>query len=152
MKLITNCKADNHRKLINNLILSSGKTVICSGWMKFNGLDEILISLDKAIENGAIITIYSNKAHTEEKVINALKERNRIKHIIADDKHRYLHSKIYHFESSNNFTSIIGSANITSGGLISNEELSVELSGLIGSDEHNKIIDYLDDLNIRIKG
>ena len=151
MKLITNLKSDNHRKLLNQLILSSNKIVICSGWMKFNGLQKILSSLDKAIENNASITVFSNKEHTEEKAINALKERSHIKHIIADNQHRYLHSKIFHFENDKNFTSIIGSANITYGGLISNEELSVELSGVIGSNEHNEITQYLETLNVRLK-
>jgi len=80
-----------------------------------------------------------------------LKERSCIKHIIADNKRRYLHSKIFHFENDNNFTSIIGYANITYDGLISNEELSVELNGAIGSNEHNEITHYLEALNIRLK-
>ncbi|GAU08264.1 restriction endonuclease PLD domain-containing protein [Desulfoplanes formicivorans] len=145
MKLLSNLTKQNHRKRIVELISKSDHIVLCSGWMKRAGLKKILPALENAKQkNNAVITIYSNKKHTDEECIIAL---NDFRHIVVDDIYsKYLHTKIYYFQAENNFNAIIGSANITHGGLVSNDELSVEISGLIGSKEHQDISSYLEQL------
>ncbi|MDF1876311.1 NgoFVII family restriction endonuclease [Sulfurimonas sp. SAG-AH-194-L11] len=56
-----------------------------------------------------------------------------MKHILIPKNKKTLHSKIYYFQSGNQFTSIIGSANVTVGGLIESEELSIEIKGTLQS-------------------
>ena len=151
MKFITNAGSDDHGKLINQLILSSSTIVMCSGWIKLEGIREILPSLDKAIrKNNAKITIFSNKKHTEAAVHRVLKKYDNIRHIILDNTQKYLHSKIYYFQCGTKFTTIIGSANITKGGLLSNEELSVKFSGQCDTQEHNDVIQYFNAISENI--
>ena len=58
-----------------------------------------------------------------------------------------MHQKIYYFKKDKEFTAIIGSGNITKGGLESNEELSIGLKGVVGSHSHKEIVKYLDKMN-----
>ncbi|MDF1876312.1 hypothetical protein JHD47_00595 [Sulfurimonas sp. SAG-AH-194-L11] len=75
MKLITNTGKRNHRALIQKLILSSEKIIICSGWMKECGLLKLIPSLKETIKkNNASITFFTNEKHTEVKAIKLLKE------------------------------------------------------------------------------
>lgn len=145
MRLITNLEeANNHQTLIEKLILSSDKIILCSGWMKQKGLKELLPSLIQAIDmNGAIVTIFTNKVHTQRAATKSLSKVKKIKHILIPEDKKTLHSKIHYFQKEDAFTAIIGSANITVGGLVKSEELSVEIKGMVGSDEHIEIEKYL---------
>ena len=143
MLLQLNANKDNHRKILADSIKRSEISVLCSGWLKHAGLKHLLPAIDLALKNGSQITIYSNKKHTDSEAIESIKSRESILHIVVDDSDKYLHSKIYYFESAGEYKAIIGSANITNGGLISNEELSVNLSGTIGDSQNNQIKKYL---------
>lgn len=127
------------------MIETSEKIVLCSGWMKYNGLEKLLPSLKKAISQNANIIIYSNSKHTEEKVIHKLNELQ-IKHILAPED-KVLHSKIYYFQSKDKFTALIGSANITLYGLTKSEELSLKISGDCNTDEYHQINAYFQRLD-----
>lgn len=146
MNLIENIKGKkkNHRLRLSTLIEESDKIILCSGWMNHNGLKLLLPALEKAISNNAEITIYTNQDHTDDKSIKSLANIPSIRHIVVDkDENRYLHSKIYYFQSNNGFLAIIGSGNITLGGLVKNEELSIEISGEFDSPEYVRINKYL---------
>jgi len=146
MKLITNKARKNHRKRINDLILWAESIVICSGWMKQNGLKLLLPNLKKAIEKNVKITFFSNEIHTEIDAIKSLKELKHIKHVLIPKNKKTLHSKIHYFQKGNVFIAIVGSANITLGGLVKSEELSIEIEGDLNSDEHLQIRNYIDEL------
>lgn len=148
MLLQLNANKDNHRKVLADLIKRSEISVLCSGWLKYAGLKHLLPAIDHALKNKSQITIYSNKKHTDSGAVESLKSRKSILHIVVDDSAKYLHSKVYYFESAGEYKVIIGSANITSGGLISNEELSVSLVGTIGDYQNNQIKEYLARLKI----
>ncbi|WP_162575479.1 restriction endonuclease PLD domain-containing protein [Variovorax sp. PBL-H6] len=108
-------------------------------------------SIDLAIRNKAKVTVYSNKKHTEAGAVAALRTRPEVRHFIANHYHRYLHSKIYFFEKDDRYTALIGSGNITLGGLVSSEELSVRLTGAIGDPHHAQIAAYLKNLEVVLK-
>lgn len=146
MKLIKNDGRNNHRLHICKLIATSEKIIISSGWMKTNGLELLDESLQKALNNKAKITIYSDFENTKEGVTKLLEKYESIEHIMTK-KGKTIHSKIYYFEKGDKFTALIGSANITYGGLVSSDELSVLVSGLIGSDDQIEIQKYLNDLS-----
>lgn len=150
MRIITNLKEENnHKTLIERLILSSDKIIICSGWMKQKGLNELLPSLIQAVNvNGAVVKIFTNKVHTQPTATKSLSKIKKIEHILISKNKKTLHSKIYYFQKEDKFTAIIGSANITKGGLIESEELSVEFKGIINSAEHMEIEKYLNNLEI----
>lgn len=150
-KLIFNVPGSkrNHRAAIVDLIRSSKKIVISSGWMKLDGLDRLMPAIDHALSlNAACIVIYSNEEHTPDSVVSALSERD-VRHVVVPTSHFYLHSKIYYFEQEHRYTAIIGSANITHGGLTKNEELSVRLDGTVGDEQHRELARYLDHLSSR---
>jgi len=184
--LITNSKPNNHDKVINRLILSSEEIILCSGWLKLEGLNMVLPSIICAENNGADITLFSNKGETgedcscearwdfkghkervkdwlkrrrelcscpgvAEMVINKLKKASKkypkFKYVVYNNRDKPMHQKIYYFKKDKEFTAIIGSGNITEGGLEGNEELSIGLSGIVGSHSHKEIIKYLDKMN-----
>jgi HKD family nuclease len=66
--------------------------------------------------------------------------------VIADNTRRYLHTKLYYFENGDSYTAMIGSANLTKGGLGCNEELSLVLNGSHGDAGHAQITQYLAEL------
>jgi hypothetical protein len=184
--LITNSKPNNHDRVINRLILSSEEIVLCSGWLKLEGVNMVLPSIICAENNGADITLFSNKGETGEAcdcdarwevrqykepvkdwlerrrvlcsctgvaeiVIGKLKKASekypKFKYVVYKNTNKPMHQKIYYFKKDKEFTAIIGSGNITKGGLDSNEELSIGLRGTVGSYSHKEIIKYLDKMN-----
>jgi HKD family nuclease len=134
---------DNHLKNLKKLMLKSDEMIFCSGWVKVSGLKLIAKELNLAMQRKAKITLITNKKHTKQECIEYLKEFN-VNHIIVDGSNRYFHTKMYYFVLNDSFDVLIGSANLTSGALKSNEELSVLISGKIGDDEHKKIALYLE--------
>lgn len=141
MQLITS----NHSDVINGLIRKSNKIILCSGWIKQPGIQKIYKSLEKASEAGATIIIYSNSKHTTKAAEKLIFKCKNIEYIIVNNK-KNLHSKIYYFEHNETFSAIIGSANLTGGGLSKNEELSVLITGNKNSDIHISITSYLNTL------
>ena len=82
-----------------------------------------------------------------DKLNRASKRYPNFKYVVYNNPNKPMHQKIYYFKKDKEFTAIIGSGNITKGGLESNEELSIGLSGTVGSHSHKEIIKYLDKMN-----
>jgi HKD family nuclease len=143
MRIQQNVGKDNHEKLFASLINESERSVLCSGWLKYSGLKLLLPSIDSAISQGAQIVVYSNEQHTELEAVDALASRPTLKHVIASGAHRYLHTKLFYFEKGENYTAVIGSANVTEGGLVNNEELSIIFTGIKSDSTHKQFEDYL---------
>jgi HKD family nuclease len=135
----------NHLSKLRHFISQSDEIILCSCWVKIGGLRLLSKELESAIKRNAVITIISNRDHTDTKSTVFLKKYN-LRHIVVDKSLRYFHAKMYYFKSNEEFHTIIGSANLTSGALRSNEELSVLVSGQIGDCEHRKISMYLERL------
>lgn len=145
MQIVTNVKkATSHLTVIKKIIKTSDEIVLCSGWMKFCGLREILPVIDAAIDRGASITLYTNAEHATKDSVAALSARPALRHINL--RKPYLHTKLYYGARSDGFIVMSGSANITSGGLWKSEELSSLVSGKLGDDYHRQIAGYLDRL------
>jgi len=126
--------------------------VMCSGHLKFNGITHIKDELHAAAARGAKVTVYSNEymtRDTEPKATTALAEWG-IEHIVVRSGF-YLHTKIYYFQTRDKFSALIGSANITSGGFETNEEMSVLIKGIVGDPQHSQIIAHLEDLDLRCR-
>jgi phosphatidylserine/phosphatidylglycerophosphate/cardiolipin synthase-like enzyme len=132
MLLQTNSGKRKHVHLLSELIRRSEVSILCSGWVKLPGLEELLPSIDAALAKGAAITVYSNPKETLEGVAPALASRAGLTHRVVSRRSRALHTKLYYFESGDEYTAVIGSANITKGGVSGNEELSVTIRGMRG--------------------
>lgn len=128
--------------------------VICSGWLKTAGIAALFPELEDAVRRGASVTFYSNRPlnkqeETEQGAIDEL-ARLGVQHIIVE-RDFYLHAKIYHFEARGRYHTMLGSANITDGGLRRNEEVSVLLNGEVGDDQHREVAAYLTHLERRCR-
>lgn len=117
--------------------------MLCSGWIKLPGLAQLLPAIDWALEqNGAKVIVYSNLKQTHEGVPEALAARKALTHHMVTGP-KPLHTKLYYFETKGHYTAVIGSANITEGGLSGNEELSVVVNGTEGDPTYGQIQQYL---------
>jgi HKD family nuclease len=146
INLAKNSKNENHLALLSSLIANSEKVILCSGWIKPEGLQAIKLVVESAVRNGAHILIISNKFHTKGRSAEIIAEWPNVEHLMATKKHGKIHSKIYYFQSGNKFDAIIGSANITKGGLLGSDELSVHIQGKIGDKIQIEIKKYLEEL------
>lgn len=148
MLLQTNTETNTHGELLAALIENARLSVLCSGWIKLSGLDVLRPAIEAALSKGAEIVVYSNRKDTKRGVAGELAKlaARGLTHHIIDHPTRALHTKIYYFESGDRYTVLIGSANITGGGLRSNEELSVHLTGTKGDQLSHQVQSYLDKL------
>lgn len=146
MLLQTNTKSFSHTHLLAELIKKSELSILCSGWISLAGLEKLLPAIDSALAVNAKIIVYSNLEQTLDGVTEKLASRSALTHHIVDGSDRKLHTKIYYFETSEQYTAVIGSPNITKGGLIGNEELSVRLAGTKGDQLYHQLQQYLQSL------
>ena len=136
-----------HEQRITELIESSNKVIICSGWLYNSGLKLLVPSMIKNMENkDNSIIIYSSKEHSQIRDLNKLTKYSNFTSKIIKNKNGKVHTKLYYFEFKNYFIAIIGSANITKGGLSNNKELSLEMEDLIDSDNYIYIQNYIKSL------
>lgn len=142
MQIVSNVrKSKSHLTVLKKIFEQYDDIVICSGWMKMCGLSEVLPTIDGAISRGARIAVYTNTSHAEVGCVAALKARPGLTHLNVETP--YLHTKLYYGRRGESFTAMVGSANITAGGLWKNEELSLVLSGQTSDAIHVQYADYI---------
>jgi len=114
------------------------------------GVEILSDALKQAVERGARITVYSNDGDgdTQPRAVCALNKLG-IEHVLVTAF--FLHTKLYLFEAGDNFTAIIGSANITRNALTTNEEFSAVVTGKKGDDHHRKLAEYAAYLDARCR-
>lgn len=151
IKLAHNLKPGNHLTLLSSLIESSEESILCSGWIKPAGIRELRPSIEKALRRGAKISIISNRSHTIGSSAKTIGKWANVTHLMANKAHGTIHSKIYYFQTGDSYTAVIGSANITKGGLSSSDELSVHLSGIVGDEIQKEIRGYLDEMQSNLR-
>jgi HKD family nuclease len=107
-------------------------------------------ALKQAVARGARIIVYSNMGDrdTRPRAISALKKLG-VEHVLVKDF--FLHTKLYLFESGENFTAITGSANITRNALTTNEEFSAVVRGRKEDDQHRDLTAYAAYLDTRCR-
>tara|TARA_R110001583_G_C5654009_1_gene409016 strand:- start:1193 stop:1654 length:462 start_codon:yes stop_codon:yes gene_type:complete len=146
IELNLNTTVQDHRHLLSSLIEDSEESILCSGWIKLEGVKRLEPSIQKAVSKNFSVSIISNAAHTHKRAANLIKKWPCVRHFMITKDTRTLHSKVYYFRAGRNFTAIVGSANITEGGLVSSDEASLKISGTVKDDFHGEIKSYLDDL------
>ncbi|MGM0952604.1 MAG: phospholipase D-like domain-containing protein [Pseudomonadota bacterium] len=146
IELNLNTAGQDHRHLLSSLIENSEESILCSGWIKAEGVKRLKPSIQKAVSKDFSVSIISNAAHTHTRAANLIKKLPCVRHFMTKKDARTLHSKVYYFRTGRNFTVIVGSANITEGGLVSSDEASLKVSGTVEDDFHREIKSYLDDL------
>ncbi|MBE0463536.1 MAG: phospholipase D-like domain-containing protein [Halomonadaceae bacterium] len=146
IELNLNTENQNHQGLLSSLVENSEESVLCSGWLKIEGVRRLEPSIRKAVSKKFSVSIISNVAHTQKRAAKLIKKWPSVQHFMTKQNARTLHSKIYYFRTGKKFTAIVGSANITEGGLVSSDEASLKISGTVEDDFHSEIKTYLDNL------
>ncbi len=144
--LTHNSKHGSHLTLLASLIETSEESILCSGWIKPEGIRALHSSIEEALRKKAKILIISNKSHTIGNSAKIIANWPNVTHLMANKDYGTIHSKIYYFQTGDSYNAVIGSANITKGGLSSSDELSVHLTGQVGDDIQKEIRAYLDEM------
>ncbi|NYS61453.1 restriction endonuclease PLD domain-containing protein [Vreelandella salicampi] len=146
IRLAHNSKHGDHLALLASLIERSEESILCSGWIKPKGIQALRPAIEEALRRKAKISIISNKFHTKGNSAKTIAKWPNVTHLMATKNHRTIHSKIYYFQTGDSYSAVIGSANITQGGLSSSDELSVHIAGHLGDDIQKEIRGYLDEV------
>lgn len=133
---------NGHLAVIKNSLAGAEFVSLCSGHLKHNGVKAIAKELRQAIARGTKVRVYSNDMHTQQEAADELTSLG-AEHIVVDSGKTYLHTKLYYFEVGDQYSAIVGSANITKGALTSNEEFSYVSSGVKGDPLHQQLAAYL---------
>lgn len=145
----------NHAHYFAKAINNAEEIILCAAYWKIEGIKIIESHLKNALVCGIPVEIYAslNEWNTTPDALTALLDL-----VTGHPKaHLYLckkspsifHPKIYYFRGLKTFTAIIGSANLTKGGLFKNDEASVKVTSNIDTDFHCDLIAYLSDLKIK---
>tara|TARA_R110002033_G_C3863195_1_gene236631 strand:+ start:21 stop:1547 length:1527 start_codon:yes stop_codon:yes gene_type:complete len=126
MKLITNNSSKNHKSEIINSLEKTEELTICVAFLKSSGLNLIL---DKIEELNIKATFYIGLDFylTEPKALKSIYKSKSTLYLTKVEEITY-HSKIYYFKNKKLNSAIIGSANLTKGGLDKNIETSISIN------------------------
>lgn len=136
-KLLLNEEASGHRDRLLELIPKSKRFECVVAFAKMSGWEHMFVPLTAALKRGlrARFTAGLSFYQTEPAVLQALlklkRKHNHLQVYVGDTPDTF-HPKVYAFASGNNGTVIVGSANLTSGGLINNYEASAEMDDVDG--------------------
>lgn len=131
MILVSNYKSKNHLETINKIFESSEEIFIAVAFLKSSGLKLLISTIKKSLEDNTLVEIFvgTDFFQTEPSALKqllTLKEKySTCKVMIANQAQATFHPKIYMARRGESYRSLIGSANLTKGGVNSNEELSL---------------------------
>ena len=124
MRIISNQRTENHLSEILKALENAKEIIVCTAFLKMSGLNFLMEKINLK-EFKTIFYVGTNFYQTEPAAL---------KRIYSDGHKIYLninktitfHPKIFYFRNDKNITAFIGSANLTSGGLLTNIETSIE--------------------------
>lgn len=133
MKFLSNQKSENHQTVIVDNLQLSSEAYIAIAFLKVSGLNKLITPIKSLLKSGGQITIIAgqNFALTEPEALHTLRKSfqnyptSKIYLAKANSSNRIFHPKLYLFKRKNDCFIISGSANITEGGLINNNEVSL---------------------------
>lgn len=144
MKIVNNnVNSDTHLYLIRKLIDESNEIEISVAFLKLSGLEKIFPNLLSKKENCTFfvgVDYYLTEPDAIRKLYN-----NGIKVFIVKKSHSTFHPKIYYFKNTDDVNLIIGSANMTGGGLETNFEVSILVNSKIGAEiqnDYENVVNY----------
>lgn len=123
MKLLSNNANGNHKIEIEQTIEFADEITICTAFLKNSGLKELLEKINQK-EFKTTFFVGTNFYQTEPSALRQLFNDGHTIYLNRD-KTPTFHPKIFFFRKQDKVKFIIGSANLTSGGLMTNIETSV---------------------------
>ena len=137
IELVVNTSETSHSSFLNENIERADEVLIAVAFLKVSGLNEILECLTKAIKKGLTIRIIAgqNLAQTEPEALRTLFElfkssKSEIR-LANYSSLETFHPKVFLFKKGTSAKVLVGSANLTSGGLVNNYECSLAVSCLV---------------------
>jgi HKD family nuclease len=135
LKLITNSAAFDHKTELKKCFCASDKTLVFVAYLSKPGLDEIKGAIKKNLLNGSSFEFFVgglDQFVTDPQALRALYRllpaKSKPKRLyLAEQDHRCFHPKLYCLLGAATATVLIGSANLTGGGLKRNCEASVKI-------------------------
>ncbi|MBJ6801822.1 phospholipase D-like domain-containing protein [Geomonas propionica] len=148
-------KGHSHEEVLAKAGTDAESIILCAAYWKPNGIRLIKSQLISALERGVPVEIYASlnewnttpEALTE--LLDLVSQHRGAKLYLCEKKGSIFHTKVYYFRTSSKFTAIIGSANLTEGGLSKNDEASVVVKGGFDTAFHNELLVYLLELKGR---
>ncbi len=148
--LIINNSKSNHLEYILKYFKDADEIWMATAFLKVSGLKLLLPALNKHIKANKPLEIIAgqNFGLTEPIALKTILElcNNKLNANLyldkAENKQSVFHPKIFLFKHKNKGIIISGSANITNGGLVTNEEFSICMEVDISSSQWNEALAY----------
>ena len=135
MNLTSNTTTENHLKIIKENFLTAEEIFIAVAFLKNSGLKRIETDIKNALERKVKLTIitgldfYQTEPEALKKLQSLKKNYENCEILIhKQEANKTFHPKLYLFRNKNENFGIIGSANLTDGGLTRNCELSINFT------------------------
>ncbi len=135
MQLITNNESQTHLSVIKSAFDTAEQVFIAVAFLKQSGLNELLPSIKKCLRRSCTVTVVCGLdfALTEPTALHQLRKlfegtSSKLKLFSSAERNTIFHPKFFLFENVKYATVIIGSANLTRGGLVGNEECSLQVN------------------------
>lgn len=134
--LLTNSGKLTHDQVLKACLFKAEKVQIAVAFLKMSGLNLLFKTIEKALKRGATIQLAAGLDFTQTEP-EALKKLKRLLEIYPGsglfisnfERTSVFHPKFYLFQFGEQAAAVVGSANLTNGGLLQNEEISVFLEG-----------------------
>jgi HKD family nuclease len=145
MRLISNKKIDTHLTAISKLLDNADEVIFCVAFLKKSGLDSIIENLQNKVTKCQFY-IWTDFYLTEPTALRTLFKNGHEVYITKKERTTY-HPKIFYFRKGNSIDILVGSTNLTSGGLETNIEASIALTTSPNSVIDNEFNNLLASLN-----
>ncbi len=128
--LISN-KKNGHLKTLNKMLSDARQVYVAVAFLKSSGLSSVLSVIKNVLENKGVVNLiigldlYITDADALYALYKLKQKYKRINLYLYKSKNSTFHPKIYCVSNANKKSTLIGSANLTNGGLSSNIEASV---------------------------
>jgi HKD family nuclease len=150
VQLLSNTTKPNHKEYLLQCFTTADEVWIATAFLKNSGLNLLLPLIQKHINDDKRILIITgqNFGLTEPKALRVLHDMFESKITAnlyldkAEDEQKVFHPKLFVFKSGNKGVVVSGSANITNGGLVGNEEFSVCVETSTSNTEWKEALAY----------
>lgn len=145
--LIVNDAPEDHAKAIAEIIADADEIMIAVAFLKLGGADFLTPKLSKRLKAGAVVELfigtdfYLTQPAALQRLLELKNQHPACKVSVADKASATFHPKAYLTRRGNSYRTLIGSANLTQGGLKSNDELSMCVIHTKGDDFTRALLD-----------
>lgn len=153
IEFIHNSGSVPHIKMVTEMMKGAKQVFICMAYLKMSGLVLIQKAIDKALKSGAHLTVivgtdqYITEPQALKSLFSKIKNHKSCKgFLVQQGGASTFHPKVYFVKKGSVAEALVGSANITGGGLKSNVEASVYAKMNIASRFCKELQSFIEEL------